>query len=43
MTRTQTRVAQLCQWVANEMQLIFIFKHCSKLEGFVSGKSAGGG
>ena len=43
MTRTQTRVAQLCQWVANEMQLIFICKHCSKLEGFVSGKSAGGG
>ena len=30
MTRTQTRVAQLCQWVANEMQLIFIRKHCSK-------------
>ena len=43
MTRTQTRVAQLCQWVANEMQLIFICKHCSKLEGFVWGKSAGGG
>ena len=43
MTRTQTRVAQLCQWVANEMQFIFICKHCSKLEGFLWGKSAGGG
>ena len=43
MTRTQTRVAQLCQWVANETHLFFICKHCSKLEGFVWGKSAGGG
>ena len=42
MTRTQTRVEQLCQWVAKEMQLISICKHCSKLEGFVWGKSAGG-
>ena len=29
-------------WVANEMQFIFICKYCSKVEGFVWGKSAGG-
>ena len=29
-------------WVANEMQFIIICKYCSKVEGFVWGKSAGG-
>ena len=42
MTSTQTRVAQLCRWVGNEMQFIFICKYSSKLEGFVWEKSAGG-